>query len=69
MAWYYWLWIGTSIAWFLDFYSSMIRLTKQNGFADLVAKPILAAFLAAIWPVVLVWLIWKFDTKKPVAPQ
>jgi hypothetical protein len=59
MAWYYWLYIALAILWFLDLYSTLIRATPQNAFADLVVKPIFVAVLAAIWPISFMYLFFK----------
>jgi len=59
MAWYYWVWIGTSIIAFLDLYSTLIRATPSQFFGDLFFKPILVALLSAIWPVFFVYMAWK----------
>jgi len=67
MAWYYWVYTGIAIFWFLDLYSTLIRSTPRHTYSDLVVKPILTAFLAAIWPVVFVYLVIKGLREKEVA--
>jgi hypothetical protein len=67
MAWYYWLYIVIAMVWFFDLYSTMIRLSPQNFYADVVLKPIFIAVLSAVWPIALVVLIVKSRKAKQVA--
>jgi hypothetical protein len=62
MAWYYWLYIAIAIVWFLDVYSTATRSNPQNIYADLILRPILIAFLSAVWPLSFLYLL--FGKKK-----
>ena len=67
MAWYYWLWISTSILYFLDLYSTMMRATKRNIYGDLILQPIFCALFSVVWPFSLVYMMWQQKKERAVS--